>query len=64
MRDLLYKNATSTTGGMYFNESSAAFEGKNTRHPFNFDMAYDHMASLCNRRNMWERNRWEAVSNK
>ena len=28
IRDLMYQNTTSTTGGMYFNESSAAFEGK------------------------------------
>ena len=42
-RDLTYRTATSSTGGMYFNESSAAFDGLNTRQPFDFDMAYQNM---------------------
>jgi glycosyltransferase involved in cell wall biosynthesis len=62
MRDLIYHTTTGTTGGMYFNESSAAFDGKNTRSSFNFDMAYDHMVQLCNRRNMWEDKRQKAIS--
>ena len=53
-RDLLYNSTTSTTGGMYFNESSAAFDGRNIRNPFNYDMAYEHMKQLCDRRNYWE----------
>ena len=61
-RDLLYRSATGSTGGMYFNESSAAFEGNNTRQPFNLDIAYDHLSSLCNRRNQWEQRRWEKVN--
>jgi len=61
-RDLMYNATTSTTGGMYFNESSQAFDGQNTRSPFNFDIAYDHMSSLCNRRNMWEQKRMEAMN--
>lgn len=59
IRDLMYQNTTSTTGGMYFNESSAAFEGKNTRTPFDFNMAYNHFANLCNRNNQWEAKRQE-----
>jgi glycosyltransferase involved in cell wall biosynthesis len=59
VRDLMYQATTSTTGGMYFNESSQAFDGQATRSPFNFDMAYDHLSSLCNRRNMWEQRRME-----
>ena len=59
-RDLMYECSTATTGGMYFNESSASFDGKNTRSPFNFEMAYNHMASLCQRRNHWEQVRAEA----
>jgi len=59
VRDLMYKSTTSTTGGMYFNESSAAFDGKQSRSPFDFDIAYSHMASLCHRRNMWEQKRAE-----
>jgi len=59
-RDLMYECSTAVTGGMYFNESSASFDGRNTRSPFNFDMAYNHMANLCNRRNHWEKIRAEA----
>lgn len=58
-RDLMYKTTTSFTGGMYFNESSAAFDGKLSRNPFDFDMAYNHMVNLCNRRNAWEQKRAE-----
>jgi glycosyltransferase involved in cell wall biosynthesis len=54
IRDLMYQTSTATTGGMYFNESAAAFDGKLARNPFNFDIAYNHMANLCNRRNHWE----------
>ena len=60
-RDLLYHSTTATTGGMYFNESSAAFDGRNTMSVFNFDMAYDQMHSLCSRRNYWEQKRMEAI---
>lgn len=60
-RDLMYQSSTSVTGGMYFNESSAAFDGKNTIHPFDFNMAYDHMAQLCHRRNSWEQKRVEVL---
>ena len=56
-RDLTYKQATSSTGGMYFNESSAAFDGVHSRQPFNFDVAYDQMKMLCERRNQWEKAR-------
>ena len=62
IRDLMYQCTTATTGGMYFNESSAAFDSKNTRAPFNFDHAYEHLVSLCNRRNKWEQQRWERVN--
>ena len=56
-RDLLYRSATSSTGGMYFNESSAAFDGINHRVEFNFDIAYDQMRNLCMRNNSWEEKR-------
>lgn len=56
-RDLLYGCTTATTGGMYFNESSASFDGKNVRNPFNFEIAYDHFYSLCQRKNLWEKRR-------
>jgi hypothetical protein len=61
IRDLMYQSSTGVTGGMYFNESSASFDGRNTRNPFNFDMAYEHFANLCQRRNFWEQKRAESV---
>ena len=60
-RDLQYRSATGSTGGMYFNESSAAFDGSNARHPFDFDIAYANMEALCQRRNNWEQRRIEAM---
>jgi len=62
-RDLSYQSSTGTTGGMYYNESSAAFDGAATRNPFNFDMAYDHMKALCERRNHWEQMRMQRIQN-
>jgi glycosyltransferase involved in cell wall biosynthesis len=61
VRDLLYQNYTSTTGGMYFNESSASFDGRQVRNPFDFNVAYDQMLTLCNRRNFWENKRLEMI---
>jgi glycosyltransferase involved in cell wall biosynthesis len=61
IRDLTYKNYTSTTGGMYFNESSSMFDGKQHRNPFDFNIAYDQMAYLCQRRNFWENKRMEML---
>jgi glycosyltransferase involved in cell wall biosynthesis len=61
IRDLMYQSSTSVTGGMYFNESSVAFDGKMARTPFNFEIAYNHMLSLCNRRNYWEQKRSELI---
>jgi glycosyltransferase involved in cell wall biosynthesis len=61
IRDLMYQSSTSTTGGMYFNESSAAFDQRNSRNPFNFDIAYDHMVNLCNKRNYWEHRRVNTI---
>lgn len=56
-KDLMYRSSTSSTGGMYFNESSAVFDGVNHRHEFNFDIAYDQMKNMCARRNNWEKMR-------
>jgi len=60
-RDLIYNTTTASTGGMYFNEESAAFEGRNTRQPFNFDIAYDHFSQLNQRRIQWENIRVNAM---
>jgi len=64
VRDLTYRSATSTTGGMYFNESSAAFDSKQTRNPFDFDIAYEQMSHLCMRRNFWENKRIEMLKSR
>jgi glycosyltransferase involved in cell wall biosynthesis len=61
IRDLMYQSSTSVTGGMYFNESSAAFDQRTSRNPFNFDIAYDHMVNLCNKRNYWEHRRINTI---
>jgi len=61
IRDLMYQSSTSVTGGMYFNESSAAFDQRNSRNPFNFDIAYEHMVNLCNKRNYWEHRRVNTI---
>ena len=60
-RDLIYNTTTASTGGMYFNEESAAFEGRNTRQPFGFDIAYDHFCQLNQRRIQWENIRVNAM---
>lgn len=62
IRDLTYRQATSSTGGMYFNESSAAFDGVHSRQAFNFDIAYDQMKALCERRNQWEKMRVQRIN--
>jgi glycosyltransferase involved in cell wall biosynthesis len=64
IRDLLYQNHTGTTGGMYFNESAAMFDGRQTRSPFNLDIAYDQMVMYCNKRNFWENKRIETINQK
>ena len=58
-RDLMYECMSASTAGMYFNEFSAAFDGKNQRHPFNFDIAYNEMANMRLRKNRWEQKRSE-----
>jgi glycosyltransferase involved in cell wall biosynthesis len=61
VRDLIYKTTTSVVGGMYYNESSAAFDDKMHRGQFDFDIAYNHMVNLCHRRNYWEQRRIETI---
>ena len=53
-RDLTYQTVTATTGGVYQNEASAAFDSKSTVKPFDFDMAYNHMVNMRNKINYWE----------
>jgi hypothetical protein len=62
IRDLIYQQTTSTTGGLYFNESSAAFDGKLARSPFDFNIAYDNMEAACKKRNAWEQRRAEVFN--
>jgi hypothetical protein len=61
IRDLTYRSATGSTGGMYFNESSQAFDGMNHRHGFDFDIAYNQMVIQRNRINQWEQKRVEVM---
>lgn len=61
IKDLMYRSSTSSTGGMYYNESSAAFDGNQSRHPFNFDTAYNQMIGLATKRNQWEQKRVESM---
>jgi hypothetical protein len=61
IRDLTYKSATGSTGGMYFNESSQAFDGTNQRQPFDFNIAYDSMVAQRARINSWEQKRFEVM---
>jgi len=60
-RDLTYRTATSSTGGMYFNESSAAFDGMNHRMPFGFNEAFDSLAAQRNKKNQWEQKRIQTM---
>tara|TARA_R110002020_G_scaffold103752_23_gene243247 strand:- start:24720 stop:26387 length:1668 start_codon:yes stop_codon:yes gene_type:complete len=60
-RDLTYQTTTSYTGGMYFNESSAAFDGIKHRQPFTVDDAYNQMVNLSGRRNHWEQERAKVI---
>ena len=60
-RDLMYGSSTSSTGGIYYNESSTAFDGQHARAEFNFDIAYNHMSQLCNKHNFWENKRMELM---
>lgn len=60
VRDLLYECSTATTGGMYYNEMSASFDGRNTRQQFGIKEAYNNMVALRNRKNYWEQKRAEA----
>ena len=64
IRDLTYKSSTGSTGGMYFNESSQAFDGTNQRQGFDFHIAYDSMVAQRHRINTWEQKRIEVLKNK
>lgn len=57
IRDLTYKTSTGSTGGMYFNESSQAFDGSNTRSGFDFNTAYAQMKMQRERINNWDKKR-------
>jgi hypothetical protein len=57
----MYRSTTGSTGGMYFNESSAAFTGNSGKQAFEFDIAYNQMVTMCDRRNQWEKARIDAM---
>lgn len=56
-RDLLYLSRSATTSRVYENESSAAFDGKVVRMPFNLQIAYKEMIKMSEKRNYWEQKR-------
>ena len=58
-KDLTYGSTTSSTAGMYFNESSAAFDGRQNMSHFDFNIAYQEMLNMRNRINFWEQKRAE-----
>lgn len=58
-KDLTYGSTTASTAGMYFNESSAAFDGRQNMSHFDFDIAYKEMLNMRNRINFWEQKRAE-----
>ena len=60
-RDLMYGSSTSSTGGMYCNESSVAFDNNHQRSEFNLDIAYANMLNMCNKHNAWEQKRMELI---
>lgn len=63
-RDLMYRTATASTGGMYFNEMGAAFETNQMHQEFTFDNAYQQMRQMCDNRNAWEQMRMQAIQNR
>ena len=54
-RDLNYKVYIEGTGGMYTNEDVLSNISKPQFQNFDEEIAYHIMASLCERRNYWER---------
>jgi len=61
-RDLIYRQSTASTGGMYHNENSQLFAGQNFRQPFDFKKAYEQMRRMCEKRNHWEKTREQRVN--
>lgn len=57
VRDLTYQTRTSSVGGMYENESCAAFDGKNNVTQFDLPLAYREMFKMADHRNHWENRR-------
>ena len=61
-QDLLYGFSANQTGGMYYNEDSAAFSLKNFE-PFDYRNAYNGLIKLCMHHNHWEKQREIMVIN-
>lgn len=60
IRDLNYQMHIAGTAGLYYNEESHQFNRPHYQ-PFNRQVAYDHMVSLCNRRNHYEQLRERSI---
>jgi len=61
IRDLNYSTSNISPGGMYFNEHSTLFGKPNWKH-FTQEDAFKHFVYLCNKKNYWEKRRWEKVN--
>lgn len=62
MRDLLYGTRTLVMGGMYQNESCAAYENNASRAPFNLEIAYQEMVKMRQHINSWEQIRAKVLN--
>lgn len=61
VRDLTYGYKNGTVGGLYLNESSAAFDGRRQMIPFGPKEAYQDMLNIRNKINYWENKRFEKL---
>jgi len=61
VRDLTYGYKNGTVGGLYLNESSAAFDGRRQMIPFGPKEAYQDMLNIRNKINYWENQRFEKL---
>jgi glycosyltransferase involved in cell wall biosynthesis len=64
IRDLTYGYKSGTVGGLYLNESSAAFDGRKQMIQFSAKDAYNDMFAIRNAINHWEQRRYKKLCQK
>ncbi len=64
IRDLTYGYRNGTIGGLYLNESSAAFDGRKQMMSFEPKDAYNDMLKIRNMINYWEQRRYDKLCQK